>query len=59
MEDVAMMCANICGMQLAIIKIAVGKPLLSQYAYKMICFIENKKMPASMRALRSSLRTYP
>jgi hypothetical protein len=28
MEDVAMTCANICGMQLAIINIAEGKPLL-------------------------------
>ena len=39
-----MMCANMCGMQLAIINIAVGKPLLFQYAYKMICFIKNKKI---------------
>ncbi len=38
-----MTCANMCGMQLAIINIAVGKPLLFQYMYKMICFIENKK----------------
>jgi hypothetical protein len=42
MEDVAMTCTNMCGMQLVINNIAVGKPLLFQYAYKMICFIENK-----------------
>ncbi len=44
MEDITMTCANMCGMQLAIINIAVGKPLLLQYAYKMIRFIENKKI---------------
>ncbi len=54
MEDVAMTCANMCGMQLAIINIASAKPLLFQYAYKMIHFIKNKKMPAGMRAMRSS-----
>ncbi len=43
MEDVAMTCANICGVQLAIINVASGKPLLYQYVCKMICFIENKK----------------
>jgi hypothetical protein len=59
MEDDAMTCANMCGMQLAIINIAAGKPLLFQYVYKMICFIENKKMPAGMHAMRSSLRTCP
>ncbi len=44
MEDVAMTCTNICGVQLAIINIASGKPLLYQYRYKMICFIKNKKI---------------
>jgi hypothetical protein len=58
-KDVAMTCANMCGMQLAIINIAAGKPLLFQYAYKMICFIKNKKMPAGMRTMRSSLCTCP
>jgi hypothetical protein len=43
MEDVAMTCANICRVQLAIINVASGKPLLYQYAYKMIRFIKNKK----------------
>jgi hypothetical protein len=44
MKDIAMMCANMYGMQLAIINIAAGKPLLFQYPYKLICFIENKKI---------------
>jgi hypothetical protein len=44
MEDVAMTCANMCGMQLVIIIIAAGKPLLFQYAYKMIHFSKNKKI---------------
>ncbi len=39
-----MMCANMCGMQLVIINIVAGKSLLFQYAYKMICFIKNKKI---------------
>ncbi len=43
MEDVAMTCTNMCGMQLVIINIAAGKPLLFQYAYKMIRFIKSKK----------------
>jgi hypothetical protein len=30
MEDVAMTCANICGVQLAIVDISLGKPLLYQ-----------------------------
>jgi hypothetical protein len=43
MEDVAMTCANMCGMQLAIIDVLTTKPLLYQFALKMIKFIESKK----------------
>jgi hypothetical protein len=43
MEDVAMTCANICSVQLAIIDVLTTKPLLYQFALKMIKFIENKK----------------
>jgi hypothetical protein len=43
MEDVAMMCANICGIQLAITDVSGGKPLLYQFAWKVIRLIENKK----------------
>ena len=43
MEEVAMTCANICGVQLAMIDITAGKPLLFQFAWKAIRFIKNKK----------------
>jgi hypothetical protein len=42
MDNVAKTCANICGVQLAIVDIMMGKPLLYQYAWEMIRFIENK-----------------
>jgi hypothetical protein len=43
MEEVAMRCANICGIQLAMADILAGKPLLYQFAWKMIHLIENEK----------------
>ena len=43
MDEVAMTCANICGVQLAMVDITAGKPLLFQFAWKVIRFIENKK----------------
>jgi len=43
MEEVAMTCTNICGVQLAMVDIMVGKPLLFQMAWKVIRFIKNKK----------------
>jgi hypothetical protein len=49
MEDVAMTCANICGVQLAITDVSGGKPLLYQFAWKIIRFIENKKTKIWMR----------
>jgi hypothetical protein len=49
MEDVAMTCTNMCGMQLAIVDISTTKPLLYQFALKMIKFIENKKTRTWMR----------
>ena len=42
-DEVAMTCANICGVQLAMVDITAGKPLLFQLAWKVIRFIENKK----------------
>ncbi len=41
MEDMAMTCANMCGMQLAIVDVSTTKSLLYQFALKMIKFIEN------------------
>jgi hypothetical protein len=49
MEEVAMTCANICGVQLAMVDITAGKPLLFQLAWKIIRFIENKKTKTWMR----------
>ncbi len=43
MEDVAMTCANIRCVQLAIINVLISKPLLYQFLWKLIKFIENKK----------------
>ena len=36
MDEVAMTCANICGVQLAMVDITAGKPLLFQMAWKVI-----------------------
>jgi hypothetical protein len=49
MEDVAMMCANICGMQIAIINVVSAKLLLYQFAIKLIIIIKNKKTKTWMR----------
>ena len=38
-----MTCANMCGVQLAMIDIAAGKPILHKFAWKVIWLIENKK----------------
>jgi hypothetical protein len=43
MDDIAMTCANICSVQLAIVDVSAGKPLLYQFTWKVIKFIENKK----------------
>ena len=36
MEEVATSCANMCGVQLAMIDITTGKPILYQFAWKVI-----------------------
>ena len=43
MEDVCMTCANMCGVQLAIVDALKNKPILYQFVWKIIKFIENKK----------------
>jgi hypothetical protein len=43
MEDVCMTCANMCGVQLAIMDVSKSKPLLYQLALRFIKFIKNKK----------------
>ncbi len=49
MGEVAMTCANICGVQLTMVDILAGKPLLYQFAWKMIHLIKNKKTKTWMR----------
>jgi hypothetical protein len=49
MEHVAMMCANICGIQHAIINVAAAKPLLYQFAWRLIRFIEKRESKTWMR----------
>jgi hypothetical protein len=41
MNDIAMTCANVCGVQLAIVDVSTSKPILYQFAWKIIKFIEN------------------
>jgi hypothetical protein len=53
MDEIAMTCANISGVQLAIINIPAGKPLLYQYYWEMIHFIGSKKLPTGMHAMHS------
>jgi hypothetical protein len=43
MEDIAMTCANICGVQIANVNIAIAKLLLYQFAINLINFMGNKK----------------
>ena len=58
-EDVAMTCANMCGVQLAIVDITANKPLLFQFAMKVIRFIENKKTRIWMRDNQENLMHLP
>ena len=57
MEEVAMTCANICGVQFAMIDITAGKPLLFQLAWKVIQLIENKKRKRGCTTTLTALRT--
>jgi hypothetical protein len=59
MEEVAMTCANICGVQLAMVDISGGKPLLYQFARKMIRFIESKKTKTWLRDNSGSIAHLP
>ena len=59
MEEVAMTCANICGVKLAMIDITAGKPLLYQLTWKAIRFIENKKQKPGCAIILTALHTCP
>jgi hypothetical protein len=53
MEDVCMTCANMCGVQLAIIDVSKNKPILYQFVWKIIKLIENKKTKTWLRESRT------
>jgi hypothetical protein len=57
-EDVVMICANMCGVQLAIVDVKTNKPLLFQFALKVIKFIENKKLESGFVTIMKTLHTY-
>jgi hypothetical protein len=42
MEHVAMTCANICGVQHTIVDVATAKPLIYQFAWRLIKFIKKR-----------------
>ncbi len=54
-----MTCANMCGVMLAIVDVSKSKPLLYQFAWKIIKFIENKKTKTWMRDNRDSIAHLP
>jgi hypothetical protein len=56
MNDVAMTCTNVCGVQLAIVDVSTSKPILYQFAWKLIKFIENKKQKPGRATIRKQLR---
>jgi hypothetical protein len=58
-EDVAMTCANMCGVQLAIVNVTTSKPLLFQFALKVIRLIENKKTRIWMHDNQENLAHLP
>jgi hypothetical protein len=59
MEDVCMTCANMCRVMLAIVDVSKSKPLLYQFAWKIIKFIENKNKKTWMRDNRDSIAHLP
>jgi hypothetical protein len=58
-KDVCMTCANMCGVQLAIVDVSKSKPLLYQFAWKIIKFIENKKAKTWLHDNRDSIAHLP
>jgi hypothetical protein len=58
MEDIAMTCANICGMEVAIVNVASAKSILYQFAIRLIKSIENKKQKPGCAIILILLRTH-
>ncbi len=59
MEDVAMTCSNICGVILVIVDVPATKPILYQFAWKLIKLIKNKKNKAWMHKNKHALEHLP
>jgi hypothetical protein len=59
MDHVAMTCANICGIQHAIIDVATAKPLLYQFAWRSIKFIKKRDTKTWMRDNKNLLAHLP
>jgi hypothetical protein len=59
MEDVCMTCANMCRVQLAIVDVSKSKPLLYQFAWKIIKFIENNKKKLGCATTETQSRIFP
>jgi hypothetical protein len=59
MEDVCMTCANMCGVQLAIVNASKNKPILYQFVWKIINFIENKKTKTWLRNNKDCIMHLP
>jgi hypothetical protein len=59
MEDVCMTCANMCGVQLAIVDVSKSKPLLYQFDWKIIKFIKIKKTKTWLHDNRDSIVHLP
>jgi hypothetical protein len=59
MEEVAMTCTIICGIQLAMVNILASKTLLYQFAWKMIRLIKNKKQKLGCAITLTASRTCP
>jgi hypothetical protein len=59
MEHVAMTCANICGVQHAIVDVATAKPLLYQFAWRLIKFIKKRDTKTWMRDNKNLLVHLP
>jgi hypothetical protein len=58
LDDVAMICANICGVQLAIVDVPTLKPILYQLAWKIIKFIKNENPTPGCAIIRMRLRIF-
>jgi hypothetical protein len=57
MDDIYLTCANMCGVQLAIVDVSKSKPFLYQLAWKFIDFIKNNKPKLGWATTKTQSRT--